>query len=66
MSKFFENISEKEIDQATTKGGKKNKRACSAWIADLAVETLLCSTTGNATCCNVMRGEEELIAKYCR
>lgn len=65
MSKFFETISEEEINQVTTKGGKMSKQWCSAMIKDLMIETALCAATGNATFCNVMKGEEDLINKYC-
>lgn len=66
MSAFLKTISEKEIDEATSKGGKKNKKACAAWSRDLIIETALCAGSGNATFCNVMQGEADLIARYCR
>lgn len=63
MSKFFEAISEKEIDEITEKGGRS--KMCTAMLADLAIETALCAATGNATFCSVMRSETDFINKHC-
>lgn len=65
MSEFLKSISESEIDQLTTKGGKKKAKNCTALDAQFAMAAAACLALHDSCNCGAMRSLSELINKLC-